>query len=143
MNKYAVFGGITVFNNKLPHSAEPVTQAIWYPPHLFTTQLTNSTERSPSSDASSTSAKLEIPCTLETESSLTRSYDPASCSHPSPDQSNSRPPTLILSYLCLGFQSGSIHKENPTRCNSVSPFYFILIRSSTRFGRHTVHHQEP
>ena len=36
-----------------------------------------------------------------------------------------------------------IHKENPTRCNSVSKFYFICIWSSTRFGRHTAHHQEP
>ena len=34
-------------------------------------------------------------------------------------------------------------KKNPTRCNSVSKFYFIFIRSSTCFGRHTAHHQEP
>jgi hypothetical protein len=27
--------------------------------------------------------------------------------------------------------------ENPTRCHSVSTFYFILIWSSTCFGRHT------
>jgi len=91
MNTYAVLGRITVFNNKLPHFAEPVTQAMWYPPHLFSTQLTNSTEHSPSSDAASSSAKQEIPSTLETEISLTRSYDPASFSHPSPDQSISRP----------------------------------------------------
>ena len=36
-----------------------------------------------------------------------------------------------------------IHKENPTRCNSVSKFYFIFIWSSTYFGWHTAHHQEP
>ena len=36
-----------------------------------------------------------------------------------------------------------IRKENPTRCNSVSKFYFIFIWSSTYFGRHTAHHQEP
>jgi len=35
-------------------------------------------------------------------------------------------------------------KKNPTRCNNVSEFcYSISIRSSTCFGRHTVHHQEP
>ena len=38
----------------------------------------------------------------------------------------------------------TIHKENPTRCNNVSKFYYsIFIRSSTCFGRHTAHHQEP
>jgi hypothetical protein len=37
----------------------------------------------------------------------------------------------------------TIHKENPTRCNSVSKFYFIFIWGSTCFGRHTDHHQEP
>jgi len=36
-----------------------------------------------------------------------------------------------------------IHKENPTRCNSVSKFYSIFIWNSTCFGRHTAHHQEP
>ena len=36
-----------------------------------------------------------------------------------------------------------IHTENPTRCNSVSKYYFIFIWSSTCFGRHTAHHQEP
>jgi len=36
-----------------------------------------------------------------------------------------------------------IHKENPTRCNSVSEFYFIFIWSSTCFGWHNVHHQDP
>jgi len=33
-----------------------------------------------------------------------------------------------------------IHKENPTRCNKVSKFYFIIIWSSTCFGLHTAHH---
>jgi hypothetical protein len=36
-----------------------------------------------------------------------------------------------------------IHIENPTRCKSVSKFYFIFIWSSTCFGRHTAHYQEP
>ena len=36
-----------------------------------------------------------------------------------------------------------LHKENPTRCNSVSKFYFIFIWSWTCFGRHSAHHQEP
>ena len=37
-----------------------------------------------------------------------------------------------------------IKKENPTRCNNVSEFYYsIFIWSSTCFGRHTAHHQEP
>jgi hypothetical protein len=36
-----------------------------------------------------------------------------------------------------------IHIESPTRCNSVSKFYFIFIWSSACFGRHTGHHQEP
>ena len=36
-----------------------------------------------------------------------------------------------------------IHIENPTRCNSVSKFYFMFIWSSTCFGRHTAHYQEP
>jgi hypothetical protein len=38
---------------------------------------------------------------------------------------------------------GIIHKENPTRGNSVSTFYFIFIWSLTCLGRHTAHHQEP
>jgi len=34
--------------------------------------------------------------------------------------------------------------RNPTRCNSVSNFfYFIFIWSSTCFRWHTTHHQEP
>jgi len=36
-----------------------------------------------------------------------------------------------------------IHKENPTRCDSASKFYFLFTRSSTCFGWHTAHHQEP
>jgi len=35
------------------------------------------------------------------------------------------------------------HKEDPTRCNSVSKFYFIFIWSLICFERHTAHHQEP
>jgi len=34
-------------------------------------------------------------------------------------------------------------QKNPTRWNSVSKFYLIFIWSSTCFGRHTAHHQEP
>ena len=35
-------------------------------------------------------------------------------------------------------------KKSPTRCNNVSKFYYsIFIWSSTCFGRHTAHHQEP
>jgi len=35
-------------------------------------------------------------------------------------------------------------KKNPTRCNSVSKFYYsIFLWSSTCFGWHTAHHQEP
>jgi len=38
----------------------------------------------------------------------------------------------------------TIHKENPTRCTNVSKCYYsIFIWSSTCFGRHTAHHQEP
>jgi hypothetical protein len=35
-------------------------------------------------------------------------------------------------------------KKNSTRCNNVLKFYYsIFIWSSTCFGRHTAHHQEP
>jgi hypothetical protein len=35
-------------------------------------------------------------------------------------------------------------KKNPTSCKNVSTFYYsIFIWSSTCFGRHTAHHQEP
>jgi hypothetical protein len=37
----------------------------------------------------------------------------------------------------------TIHIENPTRRNCVSEFYFMYIRSSTCFGRHSAHHQVP
>jgi hypothetical protein len=51
---------------------------------------------------------------------------------------------LSLQLDVCGFVHHSInHKENPTRCNSVSKFYFIFIWSSTCFGRHNIHHQEP
>ena len=41
--------------------------------------------------------------------------------------------------LCFKFM-----KKNPTRRNNVSKFYYsIFIWSSTCFGRHTAHHQEP
>ena len=52
----------------------------------------------------------------------------------------------------MGFNSGFkglnsallFINKNPTRCNNVSKFYYsIFIWSSTCFGRHTVHHQEP
>jgi hypothetical protein len=36
-----------------------------------------------------------------------------------------------------------IYIENPTRCHSVSKFYFIFIWSSTCVGRHAAHHREP
>jgi len=45
--------------------------------------------------------------------------------------------------VCGSVHHSIIHKENPTRCNSVSTFYFIFIWSSTCFGQHTAHHQEP
>jgi len=35
-------------------------------------------------------------------------------------------------------------QKNPTRCNNVSKFHYsIFIWSSTCFGRHTAHHQQP
>ena len=43
-------------------------------------------------------------------------------------------PCIILQFI----------KKNPTRCNSVSKFYYsIFIWSSTCFRRHTTHHKEP
>jgi hypothetical protein len=44
---------------------------------------------------------------------------------------------------CSMMRWKDFHIENPTRCHSVSKFYFILMWSSTCFGRHTAHHQEP
>jgi len=49
----------------------------------------------------------------------------------------------------LGNRCGEIYfcrfiKKNPTRCSNVSKFHYSLfIWSSTYFGRHTAHHQEP
>jgi len=50
--------------------------------------------------------------------------------------------------ICLMFVDPCIIvkfiNKNPTRCNNVSKFYYcIFIWSSTCFGRHTAHHQEP
>jgi hypothetical protein len=50
----------------------------------------------------------------------------------------------LLNCASVLIQYCGIHKENPTRCNNVSTFYYsIFIWSSTCFGRHTAHHQEP
>jgi hypothetical protein len=52
-------------------------------------------------------------------------------------------PVETIKY-CTGKKHHFIfHIENPTRCYSVSEFYFTFIRSSTCFGRHAAHHQEP
>jgi hypothetical protein len=48
----------------------------------------------------------------------------------------------LLVDVCGSVRHSIIHIENPTRCNSVSKFYFIFIWNSTCFGRHTAHHQE-
>jgi hypothetical protein len=43
-------------------------------------------------------------------------------------------PCIIVQFL----------QKNPTRCNSVSKFYYSIFKwSSTCFGRHTAHPQEP
>jgi len=62
---------------------------------------------------------------------------------------HARGETLVASQTLhdLGVR-GSVHHniiqiKNPTRCNSVSKFYFIFIWSSTCFGQHTAHHLEP
>jgi len=52
----------------------------------------------------------------------------------------------VFSYRLYSVQHTAffvIRIENPTRCHSVSKFYFIFIWSSTCFGRHTANHQEP
>jgi len=51
----------------------------------------------------------------------------------------------VMGELCLMFVDPcTFIKKNPTRCNSVSKFYYsVFIWSSTRFGRHITHHQEP
>jgi len=52
--------------------------------------------------------------------------------------------TLLDVRRSVHHKSSTIHKENPTRCNNVAKFYYsIFIWSSTCFGRHTAHHQEP
>ena len=56
------------------------------------------------------------------------------------------PPLSKLNFvrkLCGSVHHSIIYKENPPRCNSVSKLYFIFMWSSTCFGRHTTHHQEP
>ena len=50
---------------------------------------------------------------------------------------------ISLGEIPAGINTTAVHIESPTRCNSVSKFYFIFIWSSTCFGRHTAHHQEP
>jgi len=45
--------------------------------------------------------------------------------------------------ICGSVHHSIIRIENPTRSHSVSKFYFTFIWSSTCFGRHTAHHQEP
>jgi hypothetical protein len=44
--------------------------------------------------------------------------------------------------VIFGLKYVKYTKRNPTSCNSVSKFYFILIWSSTCFKRHSAHHQE-
>ena len=52
---------------------------------------------------------------------------------------------IILKITNNSFQTYDlVHKENPTWRNNVSKFYYsIFIWSSTCFGRHIAHHQEP
>ena len=45
--------------------------------------------------------------------------------------------------VCRSVHHNIIHIENPTRCHNASKLYFRFIWSSTCFGRHTAHHQEP
>jgi len=50
---------------------------------------------------------------------------------------------FLKTCICIHRKTQFIEK-NPTRCNSVSKFYYSLfMRSSTHFGRHAAHHQEP
>jgi hypothetical protein len=57
--------------------------------------------------------------------------------------------SLIMYKYSLDFQIICVAetwfiKKNPTRCNNISKFHYsIFIWSSTCFGRHTAHHQEP
>jgi len=58
------------------------------------------------------------------------------------------PQHLVLDTINVNFVDPCITvkfiKKNPTRCNNVSKFYYsIFIWSSTCFGRHTAHRQEP
>jgi len=47
-------------------------------------------------------------------------------------------------WTCSWWTSGTVCQLYPTRCNNVSKFYYSLfIWSSTCFGRHAAHHQEP
>jgi hypothetical protein len=46
--------------------------------------------------------------------------------------------TLKLN-VCGSVHHSIIHKENPTRCNSVSKFYLIFLCSSTFQGAGTTH----
>jgi hypothetical protein len=46
--------------------------------------------------------------------------------------------------VCGSVHHSAIRTKSPTRCNSVSEFYYPIFQwSSTCFGRHTFHHQEP
>ena len=54
--------------------------------------------------------------------------------------------TLYTSHSerCAQILNVQLIKKNPTRCNTVSKFYYsIFTWSSTCFGRHAAHHQEP
>ena len=51
--------------------------------------------------------------------------------------------TYCILDVCGSVHHSKIRKENPTRYNSVSKFYFTFICSSTCFGRNTSQHQEP
>jgi hypothetical protein len=55
--------------------------------------------------------------------------------------------TLLEAFLNMFLRSAcsidEVHIGNPTRCNNVSKSSFIFIWSSTCFGQHTAHHQEP
>ena len=50
----------------------------------------------------------------------------------------------IYSLCCHVLTCQIFIRKNPTRYNNVSKFYYsVFIWSSTCFGRHTAHHQEP
>ena len=50
---------------------------------------------------------------------------------------------IISHNVVLVTKFSEFHKENPTRRNSVSTFYFIFMWNSKCFGRHIAHRQEP